>query len=290
MGIEQQRHDPTEGYVRTVDELAVADQRAGAEYIRVDADFERRLVDSTLRTAALTRSVDRLNFGVIAFDQCCRILQANAIGRELLAFGTGMRRSATNTLVLHEPAQAELRRHMAEWQPSETWTDRVIRIPRNDGRTALSTVLMAVPPEAESIDQSPGWVLFLFDPTAANDLCPAIIADDLRITYREAQIAAVLAAGESLTVAARRMGIKLHTARSHLRSMFLKVGVRSQGKLMRRILTGPASCLTSSPRAEKAARPSLLKKLLARDSGAGRDVRVRPPTSGQTESDSISCI
>jgi DNA-binding CsgD family transcriptional regulator len=277
MGIEQHRHDPRDAYAGTVDEVEVTNRRASTDYMRVDAEFERRLADSKLRTAALAHSVDRLSFGVIAFDQFCRILDANAIGRGLLAGDTAMRRSANGTLLLNEPAQSELRRHMADWKPSETWTDRLIRIPRNDGRTTISAVLTAVaPPAAEPIDESPGWVLFLFDPAAAKELCPSVIAGDLRITHREAQIAAVLAAGDSVGVAARRMGIKLHTARSHLRSMFLKVGVRSQGKLLRRILTGPANCLTDSPRAGKVAKPSLWKNVLVRDSGAGRDVRARP--------------
>jgi len=242
MGIEQHRHHPRDHYAGTVDEVEVTNQQASAEYIRVDADFEQRLADSGLRTAALAHSVDRLSFGVIAFDQFCRIVEVNAMGRELLAGNTSMRRSANGALLLNEPAQSELRRHMAEWKLSEIWTDRLIRIPRDDGRTAISAVLTAVPPPAaEPIDESPGWVLFLFDPARARELCPEIIAAELRITYREAQIAALLAAGDTLGVAAGRMGIKLHTARSHLRSMFLKVGVRSQGKLLRRILTGPAS-------------------------------------------------
>ena len=276
MGIEQHSHGPLDGCAGTVDEVEVTHQPASSDYIRVDADFERRLADSTLRTAALARSVDRLSFGVIAFDQFCRILEVNAAGRELLAGDTAMKRSAKGSLLLNEPAQSELRRHMGDWKPSEIWTDRSIRIPRNDGRTAISAVLMAVPPSAASpLDESPGWVLFLFDPAAAKDLSPRVIAGDLRITYREAQIAAVLAAGDSLGGAARRLGIKLHTARSHLRSMFLKIGVRSQGKLLRRILTGPASCLTDSPPSEKAARTSLWENMRLRDPGSRHEIKAR---------------
>jgi DNA-binding CsgD family transcriptional regulator len=285
MGIEQHRCNPRDDYAGTVDEVAVAYQRASTEYIRVDAEFDRRLVDSRLRTAALAHSVNRLSFGIIAFDQFCRILEVNAMGRELMAGDTAMNRSANGVLLLNEPAQSELRRHMADWKPSETWIDRLIRIPRNDGRTAISALLIAVPPPAvEPIDESPGWVLFLFDPAPAGALCPRVIAGDLRITHREAQIAAELAAGESLGVAARRMGIKLHTARSHLRSMFLKVGVRSQGKLLRRILTGPASCLTHHIGAGKIAKPALWKSV------PGGDVQARPQTARPCRPNSISSI
>lgn len=269
MGIEQHRHYPRDGYAGSVDEVEVTNRQASAEYLRIETDFEQRLADSRLRAAALARSVDRLSFGVIVFDQVCRILEVNAMGRELLAGDTAMSRSANGVLSLNEPAQSELRRHMADWKPSEIWTDRLVRIPRNDGRAAILAVLIAVPPPAEEpIDESPGWVLFLFDPAPVRALCPGVIASDLRITYREAQIAAVLAAGDSLGVAARRMGIKLHTARSHLRSVFLKVGVRSQGKLLRRILAGPASCLTHHTRAEKIAGPALWTNVPRRDSGA----------------------
>ena len=39
-----------------------------------------------------------------------------------------------------------------------------------------------------------------------------------------------------------------HLSRSHLKSMFAKVGVRSQSNLLRRILAGPASFLTDHSR------------------------------------------
>jgi DNA-binding CsgD family transcriptional regulator len=254
MGIEQ--HGPTpisdiiyrDTYGGKVIESAVPNQLRSTVHLWVD-DNKQQPADSTLRLAVLACTVDHLCFGVIAFDRACRILEANVTARDLLAGDNCISRSNDGTLSLNEPAGSDLRRLMADRALPKACPDSLIRIPRTDGRAALSAVLMAVPstPTGTNHDSS-AWVLFLFDPTTARGLSAAIIASDLRITYREAQIASLLAAGNDLRVTAQRMGIKLHTARSHLKSMFAKVGVRSQSNLLRRILAGPASFLTDHSR------------------------------------------
>jgi DNA-binding CsgD family transcriptional regulator len=257
MGIEHNKPSPIidrivrDVYPGAVDASDVGNQAGSTAHIQRDADLKQRLADSRLRVEALARSVDRLSFGIIVFDRAGRILEANTTARELLASDAAIRRATNGTLALNEPAGSELRRHMADWKLSDTWTDSLIKIPRMDGRAAMSALLMAVTaPAVGPAEDARGWVLFLFDPATARGLSPAIIASELGITYREAQIAALLAAGDGLGVAAQRAGIKLHTARSHVKSVFAKVGVRSQAKLLRRILAGPASCLTNDPRRE----------------------------------------
>jgi DNA-binding CsgD family transcriptional regulator len=237
-----------DAYPRNVLESAVPNQLRNSVHLWVD-DIKQQPVDATLRLSALACAVDHLCFGVIAFDRACRILDVNGAALDLLSGeGTGISRTADGALSLHEPAGLELQRRMADRSP-KAWADSLMRIPRTDGQAGMCGVLVAVPPNAAGAKlESSAWVLFLFDPTTVRGLSAAIIASDLRITYREAQIASLLAAGNDLRATAQQMGIKVHTARSHLRSMFEKLGVRSQGNLLRRILAGPANFLIDRSR------------------------------------------
>lgn len=69
-------------------------------------------------------------------------------------------------------------------------------------------------------------------------------SEALRLTYRmtpsEAGVVRQLLAGRCLRAAAQHLRISHETARSHLKSAFLKVNVRCQSALVARILSGPA--------------------------------------------------
>jgi DNA-binding CsgD family transcriptional regulator len=70
---------------------------------------------------------------------------------------------------------------------------------------------------------------------------PELISRDLAITAREAELAALLAAGHNLHSAAQRLKVSGHTARGQLKSIFRKTGLHTQAELIRRIALGPAS-------------------------------------------------
>jgi DNA-binding CsgD family transcriptional regulator len=56
----------------------------------------------------------------------------------------------------------------------------------------------------------------------------------------EAQLASVLIDGQDLNAACGKMGISRATARTHLASLFSKLGVRKQGELIALLLRGQA--------------------------------------------------
>ncbi|MBV9078260.1 MAG: helix-turn-helix transcriptional regulator, partial [Methylobacteriaceae bacterium] len=57
------------------------------------------------------------------------------------------------------------------------------------------------------------------------------------LTGAEAAVALDLLSGEGLKASARRLGISLETARTHLRHIFAKTGARRQAELVRLILS-----------------------------------------------------
>jgi len=61
-----------------------------------------------------------------------------------------------------------------------------------------------------------------------------------RVTRPEQRLAALVVEGLALAEIARRMGVTVNTARTHLNRVFDKVGVRTQSALVRVLLTAIA--------------------------------------------------
>ncbi|MFN8060410.1 MAG: helix-turn-helix transcriptional regulator [Vicinamibacterales bacterium] len=60
------------------------------------------------------------------------------------------------------------------------------------------------------------------------------------LSQREWEIVQKLMACHRLTEVSKDLGISIHTARNHLKSVFRKLGVRSQSELVQAILSGRA--------------------------------------------------
>ncbi len=65
----------------------------------------------------------------------------------------------------------------------------------------------------------------------------ALIAESLGISPAQARLVAALVVGKSLRGYAFEVGISVHTARTHLKNVFVGIGVRSQAALIRVVLT-----------------------------------------------------
>jgi DNA-binding CsgD family transcriptional regulator len=67
---------------------------------------------------------------------------------------------------------------------------------------------------------------------AGAGLLTAAVRDAFGLTAREAQVAALLAEGLSLAEIAGRLGLRIGTARNHLKAIFEKTGARRQGEMI----------------------------------------------------------
>jgi DNA-binding CsgD family transcriptional regulator len=97
---------------------------------------------------------------------------------------------------------------------------------------------------------TPRWMLLSFDPDRELFASTELIARDLGLSLREAELAALLVKECDVTLVAQRLHISIHTARTHLKSIFSKTGIRSQTELVRRIASGPAgitACYKARP-------------------------------------------
>jgi DNA-binding CsgD family transcriptional regulator len=217
------------------------------QHLRRALEIKDRLEVAQIRSETLATSFDRFNFGVVILSSDGHIAEASSRARAFLRNGNNIRRNQDGTLWLRDPAGRELNQWIHKGTPPAGNTDGLLHVPRQLARPL--TIMVTRLPEVCMPWISggrPSWMLLLFDPDRELPASSTLIAHDLDISAREAEVAAQLSAGYDIAAVALRLGISIHTARTHLKAIFAKTGIRSQAELIRRIVSGPAGLRSTS--------------------------------------------
>jgi DNA-binding CsgD family transcriptional regulator len=210
-------------------------------HIRRALEVRDRLEARQVRANTLASAIAGLQFGLFVLDSQGCILDAAGIAEELLLRDAAIRRDKDHALWLREPAGLQLRNLVRGATPAKRDSNCVFSLPRDNGMQSLAVIVTSTPAVPSTwTGADPRWLVFVYDPER-RVATPAIIARELNISEREAEIAALLTMGHDLSVITRRLSISVHTTRSHLKHIFEKTGTRSQADLVRRILTSPAA-------------------------------------------------
>ena len=95
----------------------------------------------------------------------------------------------------------------------------------------LLSILPIAPPDGAGGDPAGYAAISILESDARTRIDPMSAADYFFLTPREAEVAALLAAGRNSREAARALHIGIGTVRTHLKSLFDKTGARSQTAL-----------------------------------------------------------
>ena len=211
-------------------------------HLRRALEIRDRLETQQIRANTLSSAIEGLQFGLFVLDGKGCILDASGLAQEMLRQEPAIRREKDHTLWLRDPAGSQLRSLVRTSKLSKGNSGGVFNVPRAGGLQSLSVFVSPMPAVPVTwTGADPRWLVFILDPERRAAPAAAIISCDLGISEREAEIAALLAIGYDLSRVSQRLGISVHTARSHLKHIFSKTGIQSQGDLLRRILTSPAA-------------------------------------------------
>jgi len=204
-------------------------------------EIRDRLERAQVRAQAINTTLDRVNFGVAILDSSGKVLEVNAMLQQLLRTDCGITRKLDGMLSLRGPAGTQFAHWIFKGIPPSGNIDGLLHVPRM-GALPLSVMISPLPPRTSSwIGGDPRWLVLVFDPERRVQASTDLIARDLAISAREAEIASLLVSGYTLRQAARRQEVSEHTVRSQLRSIFRKTGLQSQAELIRRVALGPAA-------------------------------------------------
>jgi DNA-binding CsgD family transcriptional regulator/PAS domain-containing protein len=191
---------------------------------------------------ALSFAFSHLPFGIVVVDGSQRIVTANEAAEAILAGPGGALRNKGGCLVAADArAAARLERLIVgacsfhEGLAPGLGGDFQIAAPLCNERSA--SLAISVGPllrgRRQTAPVEPCAVVVIREMTFE---LPVGFAEHIgglfALTLREADVAAALAAGLSLKDVARKAGIKISTARTHLEHIFLKTGTRQQSQLV----------------------------------------------------------
>lgn len=195
-------------------------------------ELRLRLAAVLQHSEALAASVARMNLALLATDASGIVLARSALAARLLESASGIVVDPAGRLCIEASGE---RLVVAGRKGGPRAGDRLLRIPRS-GRAPLSVLLW---PQREPV----AWIVMLCDPEQPLRVDLRLIAAELGLSVREAQVAIELCTGRTQGQIAEQLRISINTVRTHVKSIYGKVGARSQVALIRRIALSPASLL-----------------------------------------------
>ncbi len=217
------------------------------EPLRTCLSIYYRVVDSTRQRALSDIALETSRIGVALVGVDGELLTANSITRQFLDNKDGLRLvngklradSSEETQALLD----EIRRCALDQKPeANTAIYAPLAFTRRDQALPLTAVVRPGPgysPLPRPLQRTA--ILVLRDPALQAPWPAAALARLFNLSNAEANLASELAKGASIDEASATLGISRNTARTQLKSIFLKTGINRQSDLIRALLNSGAS-------------------------------------------------
>lgn len=195
------------------------------------------------------RVLEGLRVGVMLVDCACRPLMANAVANRLLKSSRWFSAHGGRVRPVHPAAVAEFERGVALAVSASAGAALAsggilsLRDPLDSNLAVLIAPFRSM--ELCFGPMQPAAAIIFMDPEAATAPAARNIAEVYGLTQAEGRLVATLARGRSLVGAARENGVSLNTAKTQLRSVFLKTGYSRQADLVAAVLGHPVLRLGS---------------------------------------------
>jgi DNA-binding CsgD family transcriptional regulator/PAS domain-containing protein len=206
--------------------------------------FAARLQHAELLRSSGERAWDLMPWGALLLGPEGQVMFANRMAEEILGEAEGLTVRHGRLVAMASADMSRLRELLGcAAQPTDgPRTGGTMPVGRGGGRRPLQLWAMPLPREAvrfPAIEPAATTCVFLIDP----DREAAPSADAWRalfgLTDAEARLVAGLSHGERLEDYAKRSGIRLSTARTHLKSVFAKTDTHRQSELIRLLNSMP---------------------------------------------------
>jgi DNA-binding CsgD family transcriptional regulator len=194
----------------------------------------QRLQVTEARAAGLSQTLDRLTAGLILTDAAARPLFVNARAAKIADEGDGLLVSDFALAAATPEATRELRVATAAVAADTAAGGRHLRLERPSRRPPLLLTLLPVGRAEFAMPglPVPRVAVFIKEARPSRDIDPAVVAEALRLTPRESEVATLLAKGIGLDGIAAQLDLAVGTVRNHLKRALDKTDTRSQAALV----------------------------------------------------------
>ncbi len=211
-------------------------------FLRRATDVNKRFVQLFANYQVALHIMDSVSRGIMVFGQQGQLIYVNAEAKRIIQGDNGINAAEGQLLLGCDIAKSMiddfLERARAQEDTERGPVTQGIRIEREDGHGAFQLLLFSVPCKASRAALNPDEALavgIVHDPS--NGVLPGsdLLAVFFGLTPAEADLTRALCSGLSVQEIAEELSVSVHTARTHLRNIFAKVGVHSQHALVQRI-------------------------------------------------------
>ena len=185
--------------------------------------------------------LDSISVGVLSVSASGKVLLANEYARTVLAQNDGLSLSRHGILEAGNRQNKSLALFLAKAaktaKGSGFHAGGNLTIERRSGKRPYHCLIS--PTHSTTLtagSEKPAAVIFLTDPEVHPRPHIEIMISAYGLTPAEARVASILSQGKSLDQACEELSIQHSTARTHLRAIFGKLGVRRQGELISLLL------------------------------------------------------
>ena len=220
---------------RDLSDLQIDARHRNALTERIDA-LTRTVTASQLLADAAFDVLNRIAVGVALVDADAAVIWSNRYVDDIVAQDDGLTISA-GRLRAHEPAQSNAlarlieNAHRRPRAGSDT-APTVLAIDRQRQRQPFLVAAFPLSREPSSSgDKHDIVAVFVADPVRQVALPARELEVLFGLTPAESQVAALLAGGDRLDLAAEKLGVTTGTARTHLKHIFDKTGTGRQSEL-----------------------------------------------------------
>lgn len=200
-------------------------------------ELQRRLWAMETRNAALAGVLDRLDAGVILTDVAGRPIFVNPRAEAMAADGDGFTVDDGGVYGATAAVTQAVKAAIAAAVSDGKGATRRVRLERPSSMPPLVATVVPVARLNLAVAGAADvhCAVFISATEALQAIDPRALCEFYRLTRRESEIAALLAAGNDVKRVAERLELGLTTVRSHLQRIFQKTDTHSQATLVARI-------------------------------------------------------
>jgi DNA-binding CsgD family transcriptional regulator len=196
---------------------------------------------------AATGALDRFPTGIVAVDSDAKVILTNRAADAILQRGDGLL-SRDGLRAASSQETARLRNAIAavctQRDSGILKPETVIRINRPSGLRPLEVLVCPLPSQSSIRNGGAAAALLITDPEEGATLDSRALHQLFGLTPAEIRLCIALVKGKSVEEYALEAGISSNTARTHVKRIYAKTGVRRQSELVRLLLKSSARHLT----------------------------------------------
>ena len=227
-------HDPVDGNGWWSGQLDTI--RRLLPHVRQAVRVQQTLAGTGALGATVTELLDATGLGIIQLDARGHIVHANDGGRDLLRTGHALFDKDGSLLARASRDNDDLQRLLSRALPpfGAQGAGGSMILKRARG---LPPLTLHVHPVTRQETHFAVWpiaaLVLVVDPTRTTTVDPAVAGAALGLTPMESKVAVLMANGASVPRIAARMDRKVSTIRSHVKSIYAKLGLTRQVELVR---------------------------------------------------------